>query len=169
MRRVLPLVLAIALGSPAAAQEADVLGWQETRWGMTVDQAAAALGGEARFPKEPTVRGRPGDKLTCSIEVPGISVGAHQFVAYLCFRDNSLALVVLSEPESTATSFDALQRGLVEKYGAPTLSERTPGRKLLWTFKSTTVSLSEYAFPPQRGKRLIIVSVGYEPVRPSKL
>ena len=41
---VIRLLVLLSLSSPVYAWGNDVLGWQNTRWGMTEEQAAAALG-----------------------------------------------------------------------------------------------------------------------------
>lgn len=109
-RRILKVfasALAPTLAVPAAA------GWQATRWNMTPEQVAAAMGGQA-----PLDRGRRGDRLGGKHvgNVGTYRLGNARFRPVYYYDDNGLAHVALNRASGNCREIYA---GIVRDHGPP--------------------------------------------------
>jgi hypothetical protein len=151
MRNWIPsLFLSICLVSQALA--ADVLGWQETRWGMTEEQAAASLGKEGRRVAPPEKFKGLYVPLKATVEISG-----HKLDALLQFSDQTKTLrqVLLRATTDSLELWAKLRDLLAEKYGPPSQS----GKVRLWKFKTTVIELDRLSIPGVIGQ----VTVRYYP------
>jgi hypothetical protein len=135
---IVACVLLLLVTTQASAD--DILGWQNTRWGMTVDQAAVALGSEGR-------RVEPPEKFK-SLYVPlktKIQISGSDLEALLQFSDQTKTLqqVVLRSSTGELSLWAKLRDLLTEKYGAPVQI----GKVREWRSKSTIVGLDQLLIP----------------------
>jgi hypothetical protein len=135
---IVACVLLLSVATQASAD--DILGWQNTRWGMTVDQASVALGSEGR-------RVEPPEKFK-SLYAPlksRIQISGSDLEVFLQFSDQTKTLkqVLLRSSTGGLSLWDTLRDLLTEKYGAPVQI----GKDREWRFKSTIIELDHLLIP----------------------
>lgn len=141
-------------GTAAAAQPADVLGWGQTRWGMSAAALVDALGPVARGPVAlgPAVVPLGGrlDYATGYAEagVRGVDLGGLAFDGFLQMNRERQGLEqVLLERRNAAVSeavFAAVIEALVLSYGPPSQICGAPSPdpllgEVVWRFPTTTI------------------------------
>lgn len=171
------LVLALAVppaeawddGTSAPAPE-DAAGWRSTAWGMTVEQAQAALGSEAVVVSEeearsPNLAFQKGGLVT-RLMIPDYEAAGSRFLVRLGFNEKGLQVVALSikewpRREIGEVEFDALERALTEKYGAPSRigDRRELFRQTTWALRSMVITLGFASPVPDTA----FVNLTYEP------
>ena len=106
----------------------DLLGWRDTRWGMTVDQVLKACP-EAQEPKEkPGALHYPNMHTTCLLVVPDLEIAGKTFVARFLFADDTkllrMVLLRLTSPGYSGSDackpYDQVALAIIAKYGQPT-------------------------------------------------
>jgi hypothetical protein len=131
------------------------VGWLQTRWGMTVQQAGAVLGEKAVAISEDEARRRQwgfadGTVLT-RFRIPDHELGGMHFEAMLGFSDrDGLQMVVISSrdahgfgPLDTREAiFSDLERELTTRYGSPSKQvDNSERRDVMWSFSDTDVAI----------------------------
>jgi hypothetical protein len=165
------LLIAAVLGitSPAYPVD-DVLGWQNTKWGMTeseVKRSIESLGLPLTLLPASYARsldaGAP-FKTTVEIE------GSHYDAIFLFPNDaQRLGRVLIRtldfSREHALQLHGSLMRALKAMYGQPgeTASQGSMASLTRWTFKTTTVILSMYTDTTVRGHAVTQVAVVYVP------
>jgi hypothetical protein len=142
---MLTAILALVLQTSSPAQEKDVQGWSDTKWGMTEDQVLGVLGpqGGQRVANAKEDRlGRIG-----AIEIPSLKIGVYEFKVSLKFKDGGLMNVILSLLKRPGASYPGVKTMLIEKYGPPASETREMGRQAQWNFPSTVINLTEMPLP----------------------
>src|SRR5437773_2234391 len=84
--RVSTLVLALPPSVATPQDDADVLGWRVTRWGMSEADVAKALPEELTRANEDVLLNLPPGQ-TCRLHVRRLKVGVSELDATLCFTD----------------------------------------------------------------------------------
>jgi hypothetical protein len=145
-----PLLSLMLLASPSIAQ--DVLGWNDTRWGMTPEQVITATDGQAKTPTK--LKKHQG--LTGELEIEGLAVQGFTFHVLLWFRDGKLDQVELEAQDvhhgmmehrakgaRSGAYYDELRTLLADKYGPPVTDSRemSNGIHTNWSFPNTTISM----------------------------
>lgn len=122
------------------ALAADVLGWQNTRWGMTEQQAAAALGGDGRRVTPPEQYQGAYAPLKTTMNIAG-----HEIEALLQFSNQTKTFeqVLLKSSAGGLNVWAKLRDLLTEKYGPPA----QVGDSREWRFKTTIIELSRLFIP----------------------
>jgi hypothetical protein len=147
----------------------DIKGWRNTTWGMTVEEAAAALGAEAQSvsAEEARAKGWAWEKkgLVARLRLPNYEAAGRRFDdAQLGFDTNGKLQFVRLAARPTAAEagalFSALESDLTARYGTPSRRAlESPLKQISWTLKSTIVGLSLASFPGGPA----FVDVTYEP------
>jgi hypothetical protein len=162
MKEILAIAI-IALSAPAAAvarpapptAPADVPGWHGTKWGMTVDEAKAALGDEAESvsAEDSAAKGWSAGKdrsWPTRLRIPNYEIAGHAFDVKLVFEADRLRVVSLVPVEKGTVLggiFVSLESQLVKKYGAPTLQKEVGStRRILWTLNKTIIEITYFQF-----------------------
>jgi hypothetical protein len=121
----------------------DVLGWQQTRWGMTADEIIAAVGSHIRkVPRE----GGDGDSWYSELCIPDVEIGDYPF--FVQFQMDKVTgtlrrVVIKHEGELDKEPTGALntaRRVLSERFGKP--KREGTSDTLVWAFPTTTIDLS---------------------------
>ena len=154
---VIRLLVLLSLSSPVYAAGNDVLGWQNTRWGMTEEQAAAALGNRG-------LRVNPPLKFA-GLYVPlrtRVQISSYTMNALLQFSDKTKTLrqVLVTWRTDSIVLWVRLRDLLTEKYGSPA----QVGKLSEWRFKTTIIDLDRWSEPEINGQ----VAVRYYPASDSK-
>jgi hypothetical protein len=123
----------------------DVLGWHETRWGMTPAEVCAAVGQELRsLPKREEYK-----ELYADYFIPAIDIAGEKFqvVFQMSASSGCLSQVVVrleSDPSfANEALFQSVRSLLAKKYGAATLrTGQLPDNAVArWVFPTTTVEI----------------------------
>jgi hypothetical protein len=135
---IVACVLLVSLATQASAE--DILGWQNTRWGMTVDQAAVALGNQGRRVEPPEKFKNHYAPLKTKIQISGYDLDV-----LLQFSDQTKTLqqVLLKSSTGGLSLWATLRDLLTEKYGAPIQI----GKAREWRSKSTIIELDHLLIP----------------------
>jgi hypothetical protein len=158
MRTALLMGMLVGLAVTAAAQDTGLNGWRATTWGMTVDQARAAVPELQPLPaelapqhvwKEPRKNAPP--DFTGKLWIPQMKVGIVPFEVVLGFDKNGglgrVSCVDREEPTvMNELEFDSLKTELTLKYGAPSANEQPQEsnyvtRKTVWALPKTIILL----------------------------
>lgn len=139
MRNIFIFFISLLLMT-SQSRAADVLGWQQTRWGMTESQAALALGAGA-------TRVNPPEKFQ-NLYVPlkvTMDVAGSQVEALLQFSDQTKTLrqVLLRSKVGGIGAWAKFRDLLTEKYGNP----NQVGNKREWRFQTTIIELAHLQIP----------------------
>jgi hypothetical protein len=151
------LLVLLCLSSPVYAQGQDVLGWQNTRWGMTEEQAVAALGTQGLRVDPPLKYAGLYVPLRSTIQISGYKMNA-----LLQFSDETKTLrqVLLTWRTDSIVLWEKLADLLTEKYGPPAEA----GKLIEWRFKTTIVNLDRWVEPEIDGR----VTVRFYPASDAK-
>jgi hypothetical protein len=165
----------VVLGGLCNAQPKDVLGWQESRWGMSNEEIVRAFGPRiARLPKGEDFLTWHADYVMRHVELEG------EVFSVFFQMDNETkklaqVLVRLDEQESRVPRdeiFAKIETMLIHEYGAPV--DKTDHRRSssidfafldlsrLWRFPTTTIELS-YGWDNQIEASLL--TIRYFPTR----
>jgi hypothetical protein len=126
------------------AEQADLPGWQNTRWGMLADEVAMAAGAER---VQRTVR-QSFQRFYSDMKIPNVPIGQLAFDVIFQMDDQSHRLrqvLVLHqcdpsrEPTEEASTTRAV---LEERFGEPKKAETRD--TLLWVFPTTTIALDSF-------------------------
>jgi hypothetical protein len=129
----------------------DLLGWQGTRWGMTSDEIAAAVGPELkRMPKPVFFKGCYAEDYLPAIELAGRpfevlfqKAQSDDRLQQVLFRCKDDTIGKAAQPQGVL--FNSIEELLTRKYGAATLRHGRPGLDLdasvSWVFPTTTIEL----------------------------
>jgi hypothetical protein len=148
MMKIAPALTLIGFGLLTAAP-ADVDGWAQVKWGMTVAEARAALG-----PMAATESQTP-SPLTGEIFIRDIVIirGIKMQGVVKASKESKLVNAVEIEvanlhelPQNRATFFSEIKQLLIEKYGSPTNESKDSVADDIetiaaWSFPSTRISL----------------------------
>ena len=138
MRTVLYAFLCLAfLLQPASAN--DLLGWQQTRWGMTEAQAAAAVTDATRVSPPEKYSGMYAP-MKARMEVSGSEV---EVMLQFSYKTKTLSQVLLKPRFGGLETWAKFRDLLTSRYGAST----QVGKKREWKFKTTVVELSHLQIP----------------------
>lgn len=152
----------------------DPAGWRQASWGMTVEQAAAALSPKAEATSAANARLKQwtwadGTLLT-RLRIPDYELASQHFEVKLGFGENNGLQMVEVSPRDAAgfgpldtreAIFDDLARELRNEYGAPSSQVSGPERHdVTWQLSQTDVALHLIRFPKRRVGMLALV---YEP------
>jgi len=136
----------------------DLGGWRGVKWGMTIDEARAALGAEVEPVSEEmalTNRWIYGNGAwPVRLRILRYELVGHTFEVSLGFDKGRLRIVGLSLPASeklpvgtVAGIFDVLETQLTEKYGSASLRKNDEyEQQRIWTLTHTVISLSVLTF-----------------------
>jgi hypothetical protein len=154
---VIRLLVLLSLSSPVYARGEDVLGWQNTRWGMTEEQAVAALGTQGLRVNPPLKYAGLYVPLRSTIQISGYKMNA-----LLQFSDETKTLrqVLLTWRTDSIVLWEKLGDLLTEKYGPPA----QVGKLIEWRFKTTIIDLDRWAEPEIDGR----VTVRFYPASDDK-
>jgi hypothetical protein len=163
------LIVAALLVVPVPAYPLDnVLGWQNTRWGMTESEVKGSVESSGlRLVSLAGPDGRPldaGSPFKTNIRIDG-----SDYDVIFQFPDEArhLGRVVVRtldfSREHALTLHNSLLRALTETYGLPaeTDSRGTLASMTKWTFRITTVLLGMYTDTGTRGPHATKVSITY--------
>jgi hypothetical protein len=155
IRKFFGVVAACMLFVASQASAEDLLGWQNTRWGMTEQQAATALGQDAQRINPPHKFKRLYVPLKSTISISHFNIDVDlQFSN----ETKTLAQVLLTYDGAGHEELWAKLRDLLtEKYGAP---HQVGTTKREWRFKTTIIVLDLLDLPLARVQS---VSVSYYP------
>lgn len=153
MRKVILAMIAVGISyQPAQAH------WQKTRWGMTIDQAARAVG-----QPNPTVEVHEGSR-TKNFQFPYVA-GRNEFVARLIFGGPNFNLETVILKLKNGFSCILLESDLTKVYGPP--DEKSNIRDSFyynWYVKSKGEKITFF------GSSALLspsCSVQYEPLQPA--
>jgi len=152
----------------------DPAGWRQASWGMTVEQAAAALSPKPEAIPATDARLKQwslGDgTLLPHLWIPDYEMASRHFEVKLGFGEhNGLQMVVISPRDAPGfgpldireAMFADLEGELRSEYGTPTLQVNNPERRdVSWRFSRTDVALHLIRFAKRGDGRLALV---YEP------
>lgn len=157
----LALFGALALALYGQARPQDIDGWDEVKWGMTVDQVRAAYDADAQPQTQDEWTLLQLQPVTIAGVEMGVQVGARQASGKVSsVRLWSYFGIPNSNPKASGRDFDTLRTFLIGKYGAPVNEDTTRGengrlvKTVTWKFPSTAVVLTlEQSAPlPNLGK-----------------
>jgi len=160
----------VVVGAAACAPAVSVktvenpAGWRQTKWGMTVEQAAAALRPKAEAisaADSQLEKWRLADgALLTRLWIPDYALASRHFEVKLAFAgDNGLQTVVISPRDASGFGpldereaiFSDLERELRNEYGTPSLRENNPERlDVTWRLSHTDVALHLIRFAKTR-------------------
>jgi hypothetical protein len=148
------------------AQQNDVKGWREARWGMTEEQILSAFKGEAVRLNEPENY----DSWYASVGIPKYDISGEAYFVHFLMGKKSKTLQQVNIIAAEATkefidnAFTRLEQILTEKYGTPSFRDEKDERKqVIWNYPSTVITLSYMNMKSIDFKNLVIT---YHP--PSK-
>ena len=119
----------------------DVLGWQQTRWGMTADEIIAAVGSHIRKgPRE------DGDSWYSELCIPDVEIGDYPFFVQFQMDKvtGTLRRVMIKHEEELdkepTGALNTARRVLSERFGQP--KREGTSDTLVWAFPTTTIRLT---------------------------
>jgi hypothetical protein len=138
-------------------------GWRQTKWGMTVEQAAAVLGPEAEVISAVEARRRGWEyadgALLTRLWIPAHELANRRFEVHLAFHEiDGLQTVIISPRDASGFGalatreaiFRDLESELRTEYGSPSLLVNNSQRHdLTWRFSDTDVALHLIRFADQ--------------------
>ena len=119
----------------------DVLGWQNTRWGMDSKEIIAAVGPELR-----EVPRQQWGSVYSEMSIPEVKIGAYTFfVAFQMDQTDRLAQVLIRHDFADVDgepvgAFGAAKSQLSERFGTP--ERKGTANEFHWSFPTTTISLA---------------------------
>jgi hypothetical protein len=150
----------------AFAQVKDVVGWQDTSWGMSIEEVQKAV------PQAKRLKDKPDKGNVFALSIEKYKIGDQ--VYDINFRFNaveprklnmvSVARAGNMDPVKYLKAFDDLEKLLTEAYGAPSQRKDTPPanpiikRYRYWYLKTTKIELGLQAV-----SNVVILTVAYEP------
>jgi hypothetical protein len=122
----------------------DLLGWQQTRWGMTETEIIAAIGAERlrRMPKE------VGNNWYAELTIQNVEIGPFPFdITFQMANDSHRLQQVMIRHEASpdkepAAEFRSTIQILSGKFGQP--KRVGTSESWLWTFPTTTIYLDTF-------------------------
>ena len=158
--RFAALAALAALAVTLCAQPKDVDGWDKIKWGMTIAEARAAYGTDAKpESKDDWTLLQLNPVKMAAVEM-SVEVGARQGAEKITsVRLWSYFGIPSAAPMAGPQDFDALKAFLTEKYGHPAKEDSRRGenfrliKTVLWTFPSTSIlmTLEQSASLPNLG------------------
>lgn len=147
---VFVFVVALSLSINAASKPKDVYGWDNLRWGMTVEEVQSILGKKV---KNRNIRYDEKDNMYSGLQLKDLQMAGKEFRASLWMdsgtkRLSRIVFVPQGQPEKYewAESFISLEKYLVKKYGDPDIQKTSndPGTSAdrIWQYPSTEIELS---------------------------
>lgn len=136
-----------------AASGKDLLGWQQSWWGMTTDELAQTFGSQLqKLPKRDIYRGSYAEYVISNYKVDN---DLYTVIFQMDNRTNRLTQVLVRSEEYSKefpylSAFDRLEALLTQKYGPVRYQKdgnegRFVRRERQWVFPTTTIDLS-YSF-----------------------
>lgn len=172
MKRIFVIVAFLLATFSAVAQTKDVVGWQGTTWGMTLEEVQQAV------PAAKRLKDKPENGMVFALSIPKYKVAGHDFSVSFRFnatepmklKQVSVAIAGSMSPKEYWETFASLEKLLTEAYGAPALRRdtATPGEIRVqkkyrnWFLKNTKIELSIQALAS-----VVILTVVYEPNGPA--
>jgi len=144
---ILLIFFFIATSGPyAQAQQKDVKGWRDARWGLNEDQLLALFKGEAIRLNEVVEY----KEWYAAIAIPNYEISDYEYtVHFLMDKKNKtleqVNIIATSKTlESIYKAFSQLEKVLREKYGPPSFRNdgETDTRDVIWNFPSIIIDLS---------------------------
>lgn len=146
----LTILFTSSLTINAGTKPKDVYGWDNTKWGMTVEELRSVIGKDL---KERNPKQDEQDKMYSGFELRHIKMGQGKFRASFWMDEDSNKLTrIVFVPEGQpkkyewAETFIKLENYLVEKYGDPNVEKTSndPGTSAdrKWIFPTTEIELS---------------------------
>jgi hypothetical protein len=169
---ILGVFLVAAVLSPTSGAHPldDVLGWQNTRWGMTpseVSRSIESLKLSVTPLPPPYARALGADApFKTSVEIAGSHYDAiFLFSADTQRLDRVLVRTLDFSREHALALHGRLLRALTEQYGPPgeTESGGTTASLTRWTFRTTTVILTMHTDTPVPGNPVTQLAIMYAP------
>jgi hypothetical protein len=152
---VIRLLVLLSLSSPAYASGEDVLGWRNTRWGMTEEQAGTALGTQGLRVNPPIKYAGMYVPLRTTLQVSGYTMNA---LLQFSDRTRTLRQVLLTWRTDSIVLWATLNELLTEKYGPPA----QVGKLSEWRFKTTIIDLDRWSEPGINGQVIVRYYPGSE-------
>jgi hypothetical protein len=120
----------------------DLLGWQQTRWGMSANDIVAAVGVEhLRQAERQTFQ-----ESYVDLVIPNVKIGKHDFTVYFQMANDTNKLIqVLIRHEGELhqeprDAYDVARKMLTERFEQPNRSGTS--EVLIWTFLTTVIELT---------------------------
>lgn len=164
MKALLQICVAMTFAGSAMSQTKpkDVDGWGKVKWGMTIRQAKAALGSQAR---ESDDKPDPSAQYVGRLIVDGLKIGTTEMTASVFTPLGSEAIKAVSlegTAEFLSISFKEVRTLLTQKYGKPTHEESendgiTEDLTVVWAFPSTVIRLEWMRWKSTRSENLTVV------------
>jgi hypothetical protein len=136
-----------ALAIPALADTSDIVGWQNARWGMTLDDVQRILKYPASRADLAKVCGEACPE-GAALELEDYVLSDQHFTVRLWFTKDDMQLHTISmyakrmDKESYLTAFEKIKRFSEGLYGPPRSVTLKHGNfKVLWALKSTKITL----------------------------
>jgi hypothetical protein len=160
MGLVLPLALAFYLFASDALAFYEPDGFRGIKWGTSLTEAEEILKafhakrvlvGDEPFCDSARTSERPADSAVCVANADIESVRVKLYFEF--YQDRFVAVTVLSTP----TSYAALKRGFIARYGAPTRADRSKkigpfseytSEEMFWEGPTVHIKLSQYVGGP---------------------
>ncbi len=131
MRSVLAIAALLLVAPPAPAASGERTGWEDTRWGMTLDELRALYHSALRAP----AAGEAGDAVVGGAAIQGCPAEARLFLG----TSGLERIVVVSRPRGACAG---LEKRFESRWGRPDSQRREPGDLTLeWRFPFAHVTL----------------------------
>lgn len=164
------LVLTVSMN--ASIKPKDVYGWDNLRWGMTVEEVQTILGKKV---KNRNIRYDEKDNMYSGLQLKDIQMAGKEFRASLWMDSDTkklsrIVFVPQGQPAKYewAQSFISLEKYLVKKYGSPDIEKTSndPGTSAdrNWQFRSTEIELSYLSL---EGSELLLLVFSMTPNSPA--
>ena len=130
------LVCLLLFSTLALGQSKDVNGWDKIKWGMTLEQAAAAynIGNKPERNEYWTLLNLP------SITVAGINLKVHCGAKH---GTDSITLVAMNDSDPSPEDRATIKTLLIQKYGQPNSQDEN---SVLWVLSSTSITMEVNRF-----------------------
>ena len=140
-------VIVLLPGHPYGAQE-KLNGWQNTRWGMSLEEVLQALGDKAKIPRAP----RQAKSSDEAAYIPSYKVSGCDFrVSFHLHKTTKKLLFVmlkLKRKQAASNCHHQIRLLLIEKYGQPIFEDKDKRSKKIisvstgeWQVDTTKISL----------------------------
>jgi hypothetical protein len=139
----------------------DVLGWQQTRWGMTNDETIAVVGSDIR--KGSRTGGGDGDSWYSELSIPDVRIGEYPFFVEFQmdkFTGTLTRVMIKHDGEldkEPIGAFNTARRVLSERFGQPKRDGTSD--TLVWAFSTTTIMLTMFYIEDI----MSVVGIGFHP------
>ena len=149
MRFTVPMCLLVALAVTVSGQSLakDADGWDQIKWGMTIQETRAKYKAET----QPQSTEYWTFQRLESIKISDIDMNVDAMAKHGSDRVTRVQLTYIKSPNgpSESLAFDTLKTLLIQKYGPFASDEPTNqfgrGRRILWTLPSTSIVLESNA------------------------